>query len=225
MRFQEDVLDGSFTPAKPNDKVIKERSSPSQQETEERRKEILQKTRVSLEHVQSYYEEQRRRIELELEKRKKSSNADKENRSPISSSTSSSEFASNTSTKETSGDDIMVGKRTQIRRSSHSATHRQLSLNKSSSSGTTTSGSVATIELLQQLKRLEMPSLKRPFSRKPASSLEKDDLNASADMKKAPELDSSPAIETSFKFSTDLGETNSREDDQTQIVLSSGSSS
>ena len=44
-------------------------------------------------------------------------------------------------------------------------------------------------------------------------------------MKKAPELDSSPAIETSFKFSTYLGETNSREDDQTQIVLSSGSSS
>ena len=97
----------------------------------QRRKEILRQTRVSLEHVQSYYEEQRRRIELELEKRKKSSEADKENRSPISISSSSSEFASNTSTKETSGDDCKVEKRTQIRRSSHSTTHRQLSLNKS----------------------------------------------------------------------------------------------
>ena len=68
---------------------------------------------------------------MELEKRKKSSDADKENRSPISISSSSSEFASNTSTKETSGDDCKVEKRTQIRRSSHSTTHRQLSLNKS----------------------------------------------------------------------------------------------
>ena len=85
---------------------------------------------------------------------------------------------------------------------------------------------MATVELLQRLKRLEMPSLKRPSSRKPTSSLDKDDLNTSADMKKAPELDSSPAIETSFRFSTDLGETSGREDDQqTQIALSSSSSS
>ena len=101
----------------------------------QRRKEILQQTRVSLEHIQKYYEEQRQRIEAELDKRKKSKEEDKENLSPISHSTSSSsEFAStSSSTKESSIEDEKFGKRTaQIRRTaSHSVTHRQLTLNKS----------------------------------------------------------------------------------------------
>ena len=92
-----------------------------------------------------------------------------------------------------------------------------------SSSGTTTSGSVATVELLQRLKRLEMPSLKRPTVK--TSPLDKDDLNTSADLKKASELDSSPAIETSFRFSTDLGDTSGcAEDNPTHVLLSSCSS-
>ena len=92
-----------------------------------------------------------------------------------------------------------------------------------SSSGTTTGGSVATVELLQRLKRLEMPSLKRPPVK--TSHLDKDDLNTSADLKKASELDSSPAIETSFRFSTDLGDTSgAAEDNPTQVLLSSCSS-
>ena len=92
-----------------------------------------------------------------------------------------------------------------------------------SSSGTTTSGSVATVELLQRLKRLEMPSLKRPPVK--TSPLDKDDLNTSADLKKASELDSSPAIETSFRFSTDLGDTSGcAEDNPTHLLLSSCSS-
>merc|ERR1712223_623539 len=145
---------------------------------------------------------------------------DKENQSPISTSTSNSSqlTTSTSSTKERSGEDRIqrVGKKTQLRRTSHSATHRHFSLNKSSSSGTTTtSGSVATVELLQRLKRLEMPSLQRPPAK--SSILEKDDLNTSADMKKATELDSSPAIDPSFLFSTDL--------EEDQIPLSSSSRS
>ena len=69
-----------------------------------------------------------------------------------------------------------------------------------------------------------MPSLKRPPVKKSIKE-DKDDLNTSADLKKASELDSSPAIETSFRFSTDLGGTSTAEDNPTQILLSSSSSS
>ena len=100
----------------------------------QRRKKILQQTRVSLEHIQTYYEEQRKRIEAQLDKRTKMAE-DKENQSPISTSTSNSSklTTSTSSTKESSGDDHIqrVGKKTQLRRTSHSATHRHFSLNKS----------------------------------------------------------------------------------------------
>ena len=74
---------------------------------------------------------------------------------------------------------------------------------------------MATVELLQRLKRLEMPSLQRPPAK--TSSFDKDDLNTSADVKKATELDSSPSIDPTIRFSTDL--------DEDQIPLSSSSRS
>ena len=112
----------------------------------------------------------------------------------------------------------------------------------SSSSGTTTSGSIATAELLQRLQRLEMPSLQRPPPRRDllGPSGLTDDLNTSADLKKAPELDSSSsggngnprpanfppsvATESSFRFSTDLGTETIEDTSVTNWALSTSSS-
>jgi hypothetical protein len=88
-----------------------------------------------------------------------------------------------------------------------------------SSSGTTTSGSVATAELLSRLRQLQLPTLERPPL--PAArrltlptAREEDDLNTSADLLKAPDLESSPvegallvkskhSTVTTFNFSSD----------------------
>ena len=67
---------------------------------EKKRKDILRKTRLSLEKVRTYYEHQRLRLEAELEKRQANKLIDKENVSPVSEgplSTSSPSSSSSTS--------------------------------------------------------------------------------------------------------------------------------
>ena len=102
-------------------------------------------------------------------------------------------------------------------------------LNKSSSSGTTTTtssgSSMATEELLKKLRLLKAPQLQRPPP--PALRIEDqalvspDELNTSADLLKATDLDeSSPEqdlkIPSSFHFTSDG---NDDDDDQTEILL------
>lgn len=161
------------------------------QQQREKRQEILQQTKVSLEQIQAYYEEQRQRIEQELMKRRSKG---KENLSPLSEGplTSSTSNSSPIQSSSSASREVKKAKSsTAFRRV------RAVQLNKSSSSGTTTSGSVATIELLQRLRHLEMPSLERP---PPLQTSE--DFNTSADLMKASELDSSPILETVLHLST-----------------------
>ena len=101
-------------------------------------------------------------------------------------------------------------------------------LNKSSSSGTTTTtssgSSMATEELLKKLRLLKAPQLQRPPP--PALRIEDqalvspDELNTSADLLKATDLEaSSPEqdlkIPSSFHFTSDSDD----KDDQTEILL------
>ena len=50
----------------------------------QKKKDIMEQTQISLQQIQSYYDEQRRRIEFELDKRRKAERPSKENESPVS---------------------------------------------------------------------------------------------------------------------------------------------
>ena len=201
---------------------------------------------MSLEQIQSYVDEQRKKIEAELEKRRKSRAIDnKENQSPFSEGPLSSSASSLKSPKlltSSSAKESSSGNETDEKKKLTSVATRRRShgtiLNKSSSSGTTTtSGSVATAELLLRLKRLEMPSLERPPPRRfgrtePQTSA--DDMNTSADLMKAPDLDSSgdedgrkAVAMSTFRFSTEFEEASvsSEEKEITRITLSTSNSS
>ena len=99
-------------------------------------------------------------------------------------------------------------------------------LNKSSSSGT--SSSIATEELLIKLKELEVqkPKLQRP-PRKPRNL--SDEQNTSADLKKATDLDSTPDLKVPssfFHFTSDAGEHEEQQPqrkDVSHITLTSSS--
>ena len=101
-------------------------------------------------------------------------------------------------------------------------------LNKSSSSGTTTSSSNATAEFLARLRRMEMPELRPPSEsfydkRRSGKSREgtTDEVNTSADLLKVKELDSSvqePSLDVSADLKPETGEIS-------HLTLSSSSSS
>lgn len=192
VRFSEDTHDASYRPK--------------------------EETKMSLAQVQEYYEEQRQIIEAELEERMKKKKEQQQvlSEGPLTTSQSSSNESkasksASSSTKESPPSDdeekvVTVQRRPSPRGQQQLLAHqRAVRLNKSSSSGTTTSGSVATAELLSRLRQLELPSLERP----PPQSLpppprprrtrpqrvrlpeDSEDLNTSADLQKAPELESS----------------------------------
>ena len=100
---------------------------------EQKRREIMKKTQVSLQKVQKYYEEQRKRLEAELEKRQSAKKGGKENVSPLSegplstTTSSSSALDSSSSLNESNGEP-----RARVRTSSKmSASHSRRLLEKS----------------------------------------------------------------------------------------------
>ena len=135
------------------------------------------------------------------------------------SSSLSGDKQTNSSAKE-SNDEINVKHHGVAKksRSQHAMSRQMISrLNKSSSSGTTSS-SIATEELLIKLKELEVqkPKLQRP-PRKPRNL--SDEQNTSADLVKATDLDSSPDLKvlpSSFHFTSDAGEHEERPPQQPQ---------
>ena len=176
-------------------------SSLSSSEIERQRNEILDRTRLSLTQIRNYYEDQRRRIELELQERKTRSNSKKENTTepknnsnqisypdqlsegPLSTETESSNISagkdgndnsvqSNSSQKESSlssnnislnNENMNKQQKPVMKNKSLGNKHLALDkLNKTGSSGTTTSSSNATAELLSRIKRMEIPALVHP---------------------------------------------------------------
>ena len=134
------------------------------------------------------------------------------------SSSISGDKQSNSSAKE-SNEEINVKHGAKKSRSQHAMSRQMISrLNKSSSSGTTSS-SIATEELLIKLKELEVqkPKLQRP-PRKPRNL--SDEQNTSADLVKATDLDSSPDLKvlpSSFHFTSDAGEHEERPPQRTDV--------
>ena len=176
-------------------------SSLSSSEIERQRNEILDRTRLSLTQIRNYYEDQRRRIELELQERKTRSNSQKENtieqknninqitypdqlsEGPLSTETESSNISagkdgndnsvqSNSSQKESSlsSNNISLNNENMNKQRKPVMKNKSLGnkylaldkLNKTGSSGTTTSSSNATAELLSRIKRMEIPALVHP---------------------------------------------------------------
>ena len=181
--------------------------SLSSDELERQRHEIISRTKLSLEQIRNYYEGQRRKIELELQKRKIAADLKRKidldeikykqvrmmspiqlSEGPLSTETDSyysspenkdhgehSHENSNSSQKESSlssnnnnayFDIVNIGlKKLQLNlKGQHLAGKKMIgeALNKTSSSGTTTSSSNATAELLSRIRRMEMPTLTHP---------------------------------------------------------------
>ena len=177
-------------------------SSLSSDEVEKQRNEIINKTRLSLTQIRNYYEDQRKKIELELQTRKLRSDKKKEyherqntssgcepyqkelSEGPLSTETESSHISevavdrnspsmhSNSSQKESSmssNNNSLNNERkneqpkTQFRNKRLADKHLALdNLNKTSSSGTATSSSNATAELLSRIRQIKVPALARP---------------------------------------------------------------
>ena len=176
--------------------------SLSSDEIERQRIEILDRTRLSLTQIRNYYEEQRRRIELELETRKlctdrkrnleerhivdpqtNISSPSQLSEGPLSTETDSSNISTggndinaqnlqfNSSQKESSLSSNNNGLNMENNKKRKNPTKHKTSsdkplaldnLNKTGSSGTATSSSNATAELLSRIRRMEIPALVHP---------------------------------------------------------------
>ena len=181
---------------------------PTRDEVERQRKEIINRTKLSLSEIRNFYEAQRLQIELELQKRKLAASSEKQNarkkeilgkqsqrvspsqlsegplstesdsygRSPINddrsgaphddsqSSQKESSLSSNNNTGYVESDKVGIkGIKSDIKRQRviEKILHIEI-LNKTSSSGTTTSSSNATAELLSRIRRMEIPALQHP---------------------------------------------------------------
>ena len=178
-------------------------SSLSSDEVEKQRNDIINKTRLSLTQIRNYYEDQRKKIELELQTRKLRSDKKKEesheqqktrngcepclnelSEGPLTTETESSHISevavdrnspsigSNSSQKESSmssNNNSLNNERknkqskTQFENKRLADKHLALdNLNKTSSSGTATSSSNATAELLSRIRQIKIPALAHP---------------------------------------------------------------
>ena len=167
--------------------------SPNQDEMDKQRNEIMNRTRISLSQIRSFYEAQRIEIELELQKRRLGTKtrkgvttqpSTKEQHSklsprqlsegPLSSESFESQNvrithipdkyadSSNKESSLSSNSSYMDNLNLDLNELSAARKLLTEKLNKTSSSGATTSSSNATAELLSRIRRLKMPALQHP---------------------------------------------------------------
>ena len=167
--------------------------SPNQDEIDKQRNEILNRTRISLSQIRSFYEAQRIEIELELQKRRLGAKTRKSvttqpttkqqhsklsprqlSEGPLSSESFESQNvgithildkyadSSNKESSLSSNSSYMDNLNFDLNELSAARKLLTEKLNKTSSSGATTSSSNATAELLSRIRRLKMPALQHP---------------------------------------------------------------